>query len=96
MVRQTAFSVMYSVCSSLINNSVPPGLIGAINGMAQSQVSLVRAVGPALSTLIFSFSVQHGEFPLDIHSIFILQTCLFIGLLIFAHRLPASLNSPMK
>ncbi|KIM39253.1 hypothetical protein M413DRAFT_415849 [Hebeloma cylindrosporum] len=34
--------------------------LGAINGLAQTAVSSARAVGPALSTSLFSFSVQYN------------------------------------
>lgn len=33
--------------------------LGATNGLAQTTVSTARAIGPALSTSLFSFSVQH-------------------------------------
>ncbi|KAF8813404.1 major facilitator superfamily transporter [Phlegmacium glaucopus] len=33
--------------------------LGAINGFAQTTASVARAVGPALSTSLYSFSVQH-------------------------------------
>ena len=32
--------------------------LGAINGLAQTTASSARAIGPALSTSLFSFSVQ--------------------------------------
>lgn len=34
-------------------------LLGATNGLAQTTASVARAVGPALSTSLYSFSVQH-------------------------------------
>ena len=34
--------------------------LGAINGLSQTAVSTARAVGPALSTSLFSFSVQYN------------------------------------
>jgi len=34
--------------------------LGAINGLAQTAVSSARAVGPALSTSLFSFSVEYN------------------------------------
>ena len=34
--------------------------LGAINGLAQTAVSSARAVGPALSTSLFSFSIQYN------------------------------------
>lgn len=34
--------------------------LGAINGLSQTTVSFARAVGPALSTSLFSFSVDQN------------------------------------
>jgi MFS family permease len=34
--------------------------LGAINGLSQTTVSFGRAVGPALSTSLFSLSVEHN------------------------------------
>ncbi|KAF5327242.1 hypothetical protein D9619_004767 [Psilocybe cf. subviscida] len=34
--------------------------LGAVNGLAQTTVSMARAVGPALSTSLFSLSIQHN------------------------------------
>lgn len=34
--------------------------LGATNGLAQTTVSTARAIGPALSTSLFSLSIQHN------------------------------------
>jgi hypothetical protein len=34
--------------------------LGATNGLAQTTVSIARAVGPAVSSSIFAFSSQHN------------------------------------
>jgi len=34
--------------------------LGATNGLAQTTVSLARAIGPALSTSLYSFSIQNN------------------------------------
>ena len=43
--------------------SPSPALLGATNGAAQMTVSFSRAVGPVLSTTLFSYSVQHKWAP---------------------------------
>lgn len=44
-----------------VTDSAPNGRsLGAINGLAQTAVSSARAVGPALSTSLFSFSLQYN------------------------------------
>jgi len=34
--------------------------LGATNGLSQTTVSIARAIGPALSTSLFSYCVQHN------------------------------------
>jgi len=34
--------------------------LGAVNGLAQTTVSIARAFGPALSTSLFAISVEHN------------------------------------
>ena len=42
-----------------ITSSAPnPRSLGATNGLSQTTVSVARAIGPALSTSLFSFSVE--------------------------------------
>ena len=42
-----------------INSSAPnPRSLGATNGLSQTTVSIARAIAPALSTSLFSFSVE--------------------------------------
>ena len=44
-----------------VTESAPnQGCLGAVNGLAQTAVSTARAIGPALSTSLFSFSVQYN------------------------------------
>jgi hypothetical protein len=35
-------------------------VLGAVNGLAQTTASMVRAVGPALTTSLFAFSKEHN------------------------------------
>lgn len=45
----------------IITESAPnPQSLGATNGLAQTTVSIARAIGPAMTTSLFSFSVQHN------------------------------------
>jgi len=34
--------------------------LGALNGLAQTTASIMRAIGPASATSLFAFSVQHN------------------------------------
>ena len=48
--------------------------LGAINGLAQTAVPSASAVGPALSTSLFSFSVQYNM--LGGYGVYIILTSL--------------------
>ena len=60
--------------------------LGAINGLAQTAVSSARAVGPALSTSLFSFSVQYNI--LGGYGIYIALTSLAAWAILLAVQLP--------
>jgi len=61
--------------------------LGATNGLSQMMVSIARAIGPALSTSMFSFSVQ--ENILGGFGVFFLFAVLSIFATFLATRLPA-------
>ncbi len=60
--------------------------LGATNGLSQTTVSIARAIGPALSTSLFSYSVQHNI--LGGYGVYALMTILSLLGLIFATLLP--------
>lgn len=50
----------------LINNTVPPKLMGRVNGFAQMLNNLAKGVGPTIGGLAFAWSSSNGlPFPLD-------------------------------
>ncbi|KAF9532628.1 major facilitator superfamily domain-containing protein [Crepidotus variabilis] len=60
--------------------------LGATNGLSQTIVSIARAVGPAFSTSLFAFCVQHNILGgLGVYALF---ACLSVGALFLATRLP--------
>jgi hypothetical protein len=70
-------SMMFTSTILLVNNSVPKEDLGTLNGIAQSVVSLTRAIGPSVATPLFAFSISHGlPFPFDVHLIFYLTALL--------------------
>jgi len=63
--------------------------LGATNGLAQTTVSFARALGPAFSTSLFAFSVQHnilGGF--GVYAFFLM---ISVGAIFLASRLPGKL-----
>jgi len=63
--------------------------LGATNGLSQTTASIVRAVGPALSTSLFSYSVQHNI--LGGFGVYVLMATLSLCALVIATFLPAHL-----
>jgi len=60
--------------------------LGATNGLSQTTVSIARAIGPAMSTSLFSFSVQKNI--LSGYGVYALLTFASCLALILAARLP--------
>lgn len=60
--------------------------LGATNGLAQMAVSAAKAIGPALSTSLFSFSVEYNI--LSGYGVYALLFCLSYLALLLARYLP--------
>jgi uncharacterized membrane protein len=60
--------------------------LGATNGLSQTTVSIFRAIGPALSTSLFSFSVQHNI--LGGYGVYLLMAIFVLLALVLANLLP--------
>ncbi|KAJ3568780.1 hypothetical protein NP233_g5485 [Leucocoprinus birnbaumii] len=60
--------------------------LGATNGLSQTTVSISRALGPALSTSLFSFSVEHEV--LGGYGVYVLMTAFALLALALASLLP--------
>lgn len=63
--------------------------LGATNGLSQTTASIVRAIGPALSTSLFSYSIQHNI--LGGYGVYVLMATLSLFALVIATFLPAHL-----
>ena len=63
--------------------------LGATNGLSQMTVSIARAIGPALSTSLFSFSVENNIFGgFGVYVVFSILSVLALRL---ATRLPSKM-----
>ena len=60
--------------------------LGATNGLSQMTVSIARAIGPALSTSLFSFSVENNI--LGGFGVYVIFAILSVLALLLAIRLP--------
>jgi MFS family permease len=63
--------------------------LGATNGLSQMAVSFARAIGPALATSLFSFSVENNIF--GGFGVYIIFVVLSVLALLLATRLPPKL-----
>ena len=63
--------------------------LGATNGLSQMTVSIARAIGPALSTSLFSFSVENNI--LGGFGVYVIFATLSVLALLLASRLPSRL-----
>lgn len=63
--------------------------LGATNGLSQMTVSIARAIGPALSTSLFSFSVENNIF--GGFGVYVVFATLSVLALLLATCLPSKL-----
>ena len=69
-----------------ISSAAPAGMLGATNGLAQTVVSVQRAVGPAIAASLFSFSLENNI--LGGYGVFYALTLGTLAALWVASRLP--------
>ncbi|ORY08249.1 MFS general substrate transporter [Basidiobolus meristosporus CBS 931.73] len=62
----------FTNCNILVANSTPSRkVLGSLNGITQVSCSLVRAIGPSLGGILWSWSLSHDyAFPFNFHLIF--------------------------
>ncbi|KAF7341669.1 Efflux pump azaL [Mycena sanguinolenta] len=72
-----------------LNASAPKESRGAVNGLGQTAVSVARAIGPALSTSLFSLSVERNL--LGGYAVYAILGAISVGAVILAMRLPREL-----
>ncbi|KAJ7812405.1 major facilitator superfamily transporter [Mycena olivaceomarginata] len=55
-LMDTSFGAVFM----FVTAAAPKSSRGTVNGLSQTSVAIARAIGPAMSTSLFSFSVQHN------------------------------------
>lgn len=61
--------------------------LGAVNGIAQVGVSIMRTIGPATANSLFSFSIKSGY--LGGYLVYVILASLVCGALVVADQLPS-------
>lgn len=64
--------------------------LGATNGLSQTTVSMARAIGPALSTSLYSFSIEYNI--LGGYAVYAILATLSVGALLLSQQLPRNLR----
>ncbi|KAJ7116527.1 major facilitator superfamily domain-containing protein, partial [Mycena epipterygia] len=82
-LMDTAFGAIFM----FVTASVPKSSRGTANGLSQTSVAIARAIGPAMSTSLFSLSVQHNL--LGGYFVYAVFFVLSSFALVLAGRLPA-------
>lgn len=85
----------FSTGMVFVNNSVDPRQFGEVNGIGQTGVALVRAIGPAIGGPLFAWSLTEGnEFPFNYWFMFCFQSVFLIWLFCYSFFLSPSVTKP--
>ena len=88
------FSILGCIMMYVTEAAPSRSSLGATNGLAQTTASVARAVGPALSTSLYSFSVQHNILGgYGVYAIFAFLAALSMSVAI---QLPRQTQSNLK
>lgn len=71
-----------------ISSAAPKGMLGATNGLAQTVVSVQRAIAPAITASLFSFSLEKNI--MGGYGVFYALSLCTLGAIWLASRLPPS------
>eukprot|EP00658_Telonema_sp_P-2_P048543 TRINITY_DN3691_c0_g1_i2.p1 TRINITY_DN3691_c0_g1~~TRINITY_DN3691_c0_g1_i2.p1 ORF type:complete len:411 (+),score=57.02 TRINITY_DN3691_c0_g1_i2:229-1461(+) len=71
-IKQAGFYFGFVSSFVLLNNSVPPSCLGRANGLGMMLSSICKAVGPALFSPLFAWSLTLDDMPMSQHLYFVL------------------------
>jgi len=69
-----------------VSSAAPKGMLGATNGLAQMVVSVQRAIAPAITASLFSFSLERNI--MGGYGVFYALSLCTLGAIWLASRLP--------
>ncbi|KAG2208014.1 hypothetical protein INT46_010750 [Mucor plumbeus] len=71
LIRYTGCSLAFTGLGIMVSTSAAPEILGTVNGICQSCLSLVRALGPTFGGTLWSMSIKDGnKFPFDRHLVY--------------------------
>ncbi|KAI9304268.1 major facilitator superfamily domain-containing protein, partial [Cunninghamella echinulata] len=92
LVRVFGNCLAFTGMMVMVSNSADPLMIGLVNGVLQSCLALVRALGPTVGGILWSLSLKNSHWPIDRHLVYYLIAILsFIGW-IQSYQIPSSLS----
>ncbi|KAG8716352.1 hypothetical protein FRC09_015866 [Ceratobasidium sp. 395] len=88
MLAVRCIAGMVFICNMLlVTRSAPsPGALGTVNGLAQMVASASRAVGPAVATSLFAYSIKNNV--LSGNLVWMVLVLLALSGVVVASRLP--------
>lgn len=92
LVRVFGNCLAFTGMMVMVSNSAEPGMIGLVNGVLQSCLALVRALGPTVGGVLWSFSLKNSHWPFDRHLVYYLITILSLLGWIHSYKIPNSLS----
>jgi MFS family permease len=91
-LKSFADNLSFAPIMVLIANGTRKSQLGALNGVAQSGVALMRATGPVLAGTLFAWSIEPSRnFP---YFVFLIMAALTLCLFGYALLLPPELDKP--
>ncbi|KAI8979065.1 major facilitator superfamily domain-containing protein [Mycotypha africana] len=91
-VRFIAHITIHTTFSIMVSISAPPELIGVVNGVVSSALSLGRAISPTFGGMVWSYSLQKGQgYPFDHHLVYYIIAGMALFNVIHSYYIPASL-----
>jgi len=92
IVISIPLSLSYGAIFIYITAAAPSrGTLGAVNGLAQMSVSVMRAIGPAAANSLFSLSIQNNYLGGSL--VYVVLICVVCVSTVVASMLPARVGS---
>ncbi|CAO3614052.1 unnamed protein product [Mucor hiemalis] len=93
IVRFAGNCLTYTGLGIMVSTSASPEILGTVNGICQSSLSLVRALGPTFGGTLWSYSLKdHHSYPFDHHFVYYVIFILNLFSLFQSFSIPKSVS----
>ncbi|CAO3654534.1 unnamed protein product [Mucor fragilis] len=91
LIRYSGCCLAFTGLGIMVSTSAAPEILGTVNGICQSCLSLMRALGPTFGGTLWSLSIKDGNvFPLDRHMVYYIIGCLSVFSFLQSFYIPNS------